>query len=475
MIESFTRRMPASFVASPPHATLTAVYWLLGEGVSIDTDESLRAWREALGPNVVHHVTTKGQDDHYAYPHAALLQFCLGQLSPDMFPLPRLAAPAAVAPVKSERLLPKAPRGSEHLDECRRNLSPPAAERAAIAKYGEETWQCYKEAAARVRGELEQAEQAYSPREGVDDFAITMLGTASAVPSKYRNVSGILLHWPTRYGMRYILLDAGEGTLGQLIRRFGQEETDKILAKLTLCHVSHLHYDHQAGLYKLLKYRAELGRREVDVEPMAIFSDQRLHISIREEQRLLTDAAVMNTQDIFLKMPGAPPPEILAALDLRELKFVNVEHRCACFGIVLQSKHFDLKVVYSGDTMPSDKLIEAGQGATVLIHEATIEDDKPELARAKGHSTFGQAIDVAARMKARNVLLTHFSARYPKLPPVAFESRSPKVAVAFDYMTIRTRDFDKFHKLVEPMELLFGAAGDTRDDESAVLSDLPTP
>lgn len=36
----------------------------------------------------------------------------------------------------------------------------------------------------------------------------------------------------------------------------------------------------------------------------------------------------------------------------------------------------------------------AGKDATLLIHEATLEDDKPEMAAQKGHSTFSQAIDV---------------------------------------------------------------------------------
>lgn len=47
--------------------------------------------------------------------------------------------------------------------------------------------------------------------------------------------------------------------------------------------------------------------------------------------------------------------------------------------------------------MPCESLVVAGQGASLLIHEATIEDDMPEVARAKGHSTFGQAIDIARR------------------------------------------------------------------------------
>jgi ribonuclease Z len=47
--------------------------------------------------------------------------------------------------------------------------------------------------------------------------------------------------------------------------------------------------------------------------------------------------------------------------------------------------------------MPCEALVKAGAGATLLIHEATIDDELPEIALAKGHSTFGQAIDIARR------------------------------------------------------------------------------
>jgi ribonuclease Z len=41
--------------------------------------------------------------------------------------------------------------------------------------------------------------------------------------------------------------------------------------------------------------------------------------------------------------------------------------------------------VYSGDTQPCAALVEAGQGATVLVHEATFEDELVDEARAKKH------------------------------------------------------------------------------------------
>ena len=52
---------------------------------------------------------------------------------------------------------------------------------------------------------------------------------------------------------------------------------------------------------------------------------------------------------------------------------------------------------YSGDTKPCENLVEAGRGATLLIHEATMGDDEEEMAKAKTHSTIGQAIDIAKR------------------------------------------------------------------------------
>ena len=57
-----------------------------------------------------------------------------------------------------------------------------------------------------------------------------------------------------------VLLDAGEGTWGQLIRRFGEDGPDSqhvnnILENLKCIFVSHVHADHHMGLAKLLRQR----------------------------------------------------------------------------------------------------------------------------------------------------------------------------------------------------------------------------
>jgi ribonuclease Z len=58
-------------------------------------------------------------------------------------------------------------------------------------------------------------------------------------------------------------------------------------------------------------------------------------------------------------------------------------------------------------------------GISLLIHEATFDDDEHGLAEAikKRHSTVLEALGVAKDMRAEACLLTHFSQRYPKTPP----------------------------------------------------------
>jgi glyoxylase-like metal-dependent hydrolase (beta-lactamase superfamily II) len=85
-------------------------------------------------------------------------------------------------------------------------------------------------------------------------FAFTFLGTGAMLPSRYRNVPGILIH--CRSG--FVALDVGEGFAGQLRRKFGMENTDFILRNLLCIWISHVHGDHHFGLYQLLQARAEL-------------------------------------------------------------------------------------------------------------------------------------------------------------------------------------------------------------------------
>ena len=82
------------------------------------------------------------------------------------------------------------------------------------------------------------------------DAEIIFLGTGSAQPSKYRNVSSTLLRVP---GSGSYLLDCGENTLGQLKRIYRPEALCELLRDLKLIWISHLHADHHLGVLSVIK------------------------------------------------------------------------------------------------------------------------------------------------------------------------------------------------------------------------------
>ena len=53
------------------------------------------------------------------------------------------------------------------------------------------------------------------------------------------------------------------------------------------------------------------------------------------------------------------------------------------------------KIVYTGDTMPSENLVKLAENADLLIHEATFDDELMERADEDGHSTPSQAAETA--------------------------------------------------------------------------------
>lgn len=88
--------------------------------------------------------------------------------------------------------------------------------------------------------------------------------------------------------------------------------------------------------------------------------------------------------------------ELKQSLGLSRLATVDMAHGTRTYGLVIEHKD-GWSLAFSGDTEPTDSLVQAGTGATLLIHEATMGDDQAEMARAKKHSTFGEAIDIGKR------------------------------------------------------------------------------
>ena len=64
-------------------------------------------------------------------------------------------------------------------------------------------------------------------------------------------------------------------------------------------------------------------------------------------------------------------------------------------------------VVFSGDTTYSRGLVDAAQGADLLIHEALATDAAHEMAVSRLHSTSGDAARVAEEASVKRLVLTH--------------------------------------------------------------------
>lgn len=132
-----------------------------------------------------------------------------------------------------------------------------------------------------------------------------------------------------------------------------------------------------------------------------------------------------------------------------------MRHCPHAFGIAFEINADEpFKLTYSGDTVPCDELVRLGNNSTLLIHEATMEDELVQQARYKMHSTVSQAIEQGVKMNAKYTMLTHFSQRYAKLPRIE-GSINTNVGIAFDNMEVTSVDLKYLHALYPTLKVLF--------------------
>lgn len=174
----------------------------------------------------------------------------------------------------------------------------------------------------------------------------------------------------------------------------------------------------------------------------------------------LKDTYELIHNDNMMMQPLAD--ERVQSLGLKQIQTCLVRHCPHAFGIAFEmenksnSQYFKdevLKVTYSGDTMPAEYLVKIGKNSTILIHEATMEDDLEYEAKCKSHSTISQAIQQGKKMEAKYTILTHFSQRYAKIPRMVNEEKN--VGIAFDNMELTMDDLPMLHMFIEPLKLMF--------------------
>lgn len=313
---------------------------------------------------------------------------------------------------------------------------------------------------------------------------IITLGTGSAAPSKYRNVSAILLRMPNTMGN--YLFDCGEGTLGQLKRLFDAEQLDKLLCSLKAIWISHLHADHHLGTISLLQaiYLArqrQFLRGGPRPSPPCLISEVNMKDYIEDYKSILSvpDNALCRSIVCHwkegLSLHDQPFNFDETDIPIQKLETVKVNH---CHGAQAISITFDngFKFSYSGDCRPSKHFCKIGANSDVLVHEATFDDGMEGDAWAKKHSTTGEAVGVALEMKAKNLILTHFSQRYSKIP-VLSSVKLPESASEEDINDVEDPEMDNGYTDTATMDqepMVVSSQDDARAwSESSLTRELP--
>jgi len=294
---------------------------------------------------------------------------------------------------------------------------------------------------------------------------VTFLGTAASRPTVGRNVSGIAVQ---REGDHF-LFDCGEGTQRQMMRYGTGFGVQAIF-------VTHLHADHFLGITGLLRTMALQDR----IDPITLYGPSGSASTLWEAVNLGVDRLKFPVE-VHEVEPGEGlqadgyrieafgvshgtravgwaliEEDRLGRFDVEGARALGVPdgpmfgqlHRgqdVEVEGSVIRSAHLvgeprpGRTVVYTGDTRPTDAIVERAQGADLLIHEATFGEEEEERARETFHSTAAGAADVARRAGVRMLCLTHLSARYSEdSKPLQEEAVAhfPEARVAYDGLSL---------------------------------------
>ncbi|XP_072746918.1 ribonuclease Z, mitochondrial isoform X2 [Anoplolepis gracilipes] len=285
---------------------------------------------------------------------------------------------------------------------------------------------------------------------------IIMLGTGSSIPSKVRNTSGILLRIDKNHSM---LLDCGEGTFGQIAKNYGKHKVDEIIKTVKAVYISHPHADHHMGLIGFLKEREKVTKDSLYLfAPMSIGMWLRLY-HIRFEH-ILDQINLIPNSELFMDIHEPKKRynyiNMYETLNVQAVRTTLVNHCPNAYGVSVTLRN-GKKIVYSGDTMPCESLVKLGQDCDLLIHEATMEDDLANEAKIKTHSTTSQAIQAGEQMRSKFTLLTHFSQRYPVIPPLPTDNSSKlnNVGIAYDNMCINLSQLPLLPLMYPTLKLMF--------------------
>jgi ribonuclease Z len=301
-----------------------------------------------------------------------------------------------------------------------------------------------------------------------NDVRMVFLGTGGGMPSPSRGVSATAL----QVGGDVLLFDCGEGTQRQFMR------SSVSFMKITAVFISHFHGDHFLGLPGLVQSMNFSGRSA----PLEIYGPRGAidlvkamlslgHFSLAFPVTVgeMDDEDVVDLGQVTVtavagehSVPslsfvieekarrgrfhperarelGVPPGPMFG--ELQSGREVTVGGRVVSPAMVMGPPRKGIKIVISGDTRPTERLVRAAKRATVLVHEATLDSSLLEGAKNYGHSTAREAGEVASAAEVDLLVLTHISNRYDDVSVLLDEAKEAftNVVAAHDLMSIQVR------------------------------------
>jgi ribonuclease Z len=290
---------------------------------------------------------------------------------------------------------------------------------------------------------------------------LIILGCSSQQPTRRRNHNAYLLRW----NGEGLLFDPGEGTQRQFIFANVAPTT------ITRIFISHFHGDHCLGLGSILMrlnldkithpihcYYPASGKKYFDrlrygtiyhemltvVEhpvsrPGIVEDDGRFRIEaaylehgVENIAWRITEADTRKFDRDLLNQYGIKGPMVSK---MQEEGVIVVNDLTVTLDDVSHIRKGD-SFAYVVDTLPCQNAIDIAKDAALMICESTYLEEHRDLAFLHKHMTAKQAATIAKEANARQLILTHFSARYQEVYEFENEARSifPNTFAADDLM-----------------------------------------
>jgi len=211
---------------------------------------------------------------------------------------------------------------------------------------------------------------------------LIILGRYGTFPAKDGACSGYLI----REGEDFILIDCGNGILSRVQRYCKIEDLKGIV-------ISHLHYDHMGDLH-ILKYA---------LETKVAFGEWKHPISLcippTPEERV-KDLNYNNVFSIhFIN------EKTIINIGKFVLSFARMQHSIESYAISVES--CSKKIVYSGDTVYNERLIDFAKEADIFLCESTFSRESLNH-KETPHMIAFEAGSIAKAANVDTLLLTHF-------------------------------------------------------------------